>query len=229
MQKSGRGQSESLFRAQYAKAFEQYNLLTLKSCVRFSEGLLSGPGVSFTPARRSAQDFGAHSYYSGYVFIAHVRNPYKVFQEGFESSPMQMVKQAGSSGNRLRGGVIANLSAIAAGYFMVQDLGAYIYVYLIDATSYSGMLENKPKMTALHRRVERDEAQSCEVLYTHPIFSTDIVGCVWPTDFPGPSEATKYWFPRVAIGPAELSLAVNPAYDKGMEGAEEAARLFSIG
>ena len=228
MQKPDRGQSESLFRTQFEKAFEKDNLLTLRNCEHFSVGL-SGAGASFTRARDSAKTLQVHSYYSGYVFKADIRDPYKVFREGFEPLQMQMVKVAGSSRNRLKGGVLANLSAIATGYFMVLDFSAHIFVYLIDATPYSGIMEHEPNMTAAYRNLQPGQAQSCNVLYTHPILSTDIIGCVWSSQFPNPHQAKQYWPPHIALGPGTLSLAVNPEYDKGMKGAEEAAWLFSIG
>ena len=205
--------------------------MTLKNCVHFTQGI-TGSSVSFTPARKSRQDFGAQSYYSGYVFKADTKVPYKAFQEGFERSPLQMVDQAGQSATsryRMQGGVVTSLSAIAAGYLLVQDLGLNIYVYLVNATSYSGMLEHKPNMPAAYRYLQPDQVQSCDVLYTHPIFNTDIIGCVWSSQFSGPELAKKHWPPRIALGPAELSLAVNPEYDKGVKKAEEVAALFSIG
>lgn len=231
MYKSSRGRSAPLSEAEFLRAFEQSNLLTLKNCDLFTKGLTTGAGVSFTPARKSRGDYGAQSYYSGYVFKADSKLPLKAFQEGFQPSPLQMVQagQSATSRYRMHGGVVTSLSAIAAGWLLVQNLGISIYVYLVDATSYSGMMEHKPNMPAAYRYLEQDQLQSCDVLYTHPIFNTDIIGCVWSTQFLRPELAAKNWPPRAALGPAKLSLAVNPKYDKGKEGAEEVARLFSIG
>ena len=224
MHKPGTG--SSLSQELFEKAFESHNLLLLKSCEHFT--LASNiPGTSFTAAR-SSQAMGIKNYFSGYVFKADTRFPYDVFQNGFlVESPFNVGQSQSRGRSSISGGVLTSLSATAAGYAMVHNHCTKIFVYLIDAMGYGGILEDEPNLPRSYKcLLEPHHLNSCNVRFTHPIFDSDIIGCVWSDQFPSPQQAK--WPPRVALGPSRLSLAVNPCYQGGKAKAEEVARLFSF-
>ncbi|MET4694315.1 hypothetical protein [Endozoicomonas lisbonensis] len=170
---------------------------------------------------------GIKSYFSGYVFKADIGLPYDLFRKGFQiESPFNVGQSQSQGRGSISGGVLTSLSAIAAGYTIVQSQCPRIFVYLIDAMDYGGILEEQPNMPRSYRYLESHQLRSCNVRFTHPIFDSDVVGCVWSDQFPNPQQAI--WFPRVALGPSRLRLAVNPDYHGGMAKAEEIARLFSF-
>ncbi|MCW7553024.1 hypothetical protein NX722_10310 [Endozoicomonas gorgoniicola] len=216
----------SLSKEEFEKAFESHNLLLLKSSEQFT--LASNiPGVSFTPANKTKSTV-IKSYFSGYVFKADTRGPYDIFRNGFlVESPFDIGQTQGHGRSSISGGVVTSLSAIAAGYAMVHSHCIKIFVYLIDAMSYGGIVGEQPYLPRSYKcLLEPHHLNSCNVRFTHPIFDSDIIGCVWSDQFPSPQQAI--WPPRVALAPSRLNLAVNPLYQGGMAKAEEVARLFSF-
>ena len=212
--------------------YSEENVLQLTNALKF-RNTTTIPGSRHIPAVRS-REFGAKSYFSGYVFRGDARPPDIIFEQGFKPqfplvSMDQMCMMTGLSpdaslpGFTGRKGVSTNVSVYSASRYPL-NIPKYKfpgYVYLIDAMYLAGFVVSNDPIT-FSKPPALNEIK--EVCIPSTVPNTSIVGVVWPEGYPP-------LLPGWPIATARLNLAVNPEYwsgcEKGLAAAKKVVELFN--
>ena len=207
--------------------YDKDNILLLTNSSKFQNTTLV-LGASYIPAVTSVAH-GAKDYFSGYVFRGDRRPAEIVLKEGFLLqhpfvSENQLPRMAGAvRGITWSEGISTSICAQAAAQYrnLGHDNLAVGYVYLIDAVHLSGFAIPSPCPDHPLARRFPVLVPLYEVNFMHGIPNTSIVGAVWPKALD--DEHSQPW----PDNPGKLSLAVNPEYEGGMEGAKAVVKRFN--
>ncbi|UYM18431.1 scabin-related ADP-ribosyltransferase [Endozoicomonas euniceicola] len=207
-------------------------MLQLTNALKF-QNTTTIPGSRHIPAVRS-REFGAKSYFSGYVFRGDSRPPDVIFEQGFMLQySVQLIEQMNmmtgtSPFNNLPGftgkeGISTSVCVCNASLYANNRKASEFrgYVYLIDAMYMGGFAVSDDPETFSKPPILKEINEVC---FPCSIPNTSVIGVVWPE---GLRPLILDW-PEVAV---RLNLAVNPEYwsgcEKGLAAAKKVVELFN--